>query len=162
LNYCSECGSKASQRIPDGDNRERSVCDQCGTIHYQNPKNVTGCILYWGNKVLLCKRAIEPRYGYWTLPAGFMENHETTREGAAREAYEEANATALNGYMARGEESLEVGLFEEKDVPWDELAFPVVTESLQRFFEDRTSTKVHVADIKGRPGTDIEIIRYST
>jgi len=84
-----------------------------------------------------------------------MENHETTREGAAREAYEE-------GYMARGEESLEVGLFEEKDVPWDELAFPVVTESLQRFFEDRTSTKVHVADIKGRPGTDIEIIRYST
>ena len=186
MNHCSECGSKTSQRIPEGDNRERFVCDQCDTIHYQNPKNVTGCILHWDNKVLLCKRAIEPRYGYWTLPAGFMENHETTMEGAAREAFEEANATAVNlrlfglynlprisqvyimflgelkdGYMASGEESLEVALFEEKDIPWDELAFPVVTESLQRFFEDRSSHKVHVADIRGRPGTDIEIIRHT-
>lgn len=186
MNFCSECGNKPTKRIPDADNRERHVCDQCNTIHYENPKNVVGCILHWQGKVLLCKRAIEPRYGYWTLPAGFMENEETTMEGAAREAQEEANATAENlrlfglynlprisqiyimfvgdlkdGYMATGEESLDVGLFEEKDVPWKELAFPVVVESLQRFFEDRACTKVQLADIRGRPGSDIEITRYT-
>lgn len=186
LNYCSECSASTEARIPDGDNRERKVCSQCGTIHYQNPKNIVGCILAWQNKVLLCKRAIEPRYGYWTLPAGFMENHETSMDGAAREAFEEANATALNlrffgiynlprisqvylmyhgelkdGYMATGEESLDVGLFSEDEIPWQELAFPVVTESLQRYFEDRPQQRVHVADIRGRPGTDIEIARFN-
>lgn len=185
MKYCSECGYETTTRIPDGDNRKRHVCDNCPTIHYQNPKNVCGCILAWDNKVLLCKRSIEPRYGYWTLPAGFMENNETTMEGAAREAFEEANATAVNlrlfglynlprisqvylmfqgelkdGYMKAGEESLEVGLFSEDEVPWSELAFPVVTESLQRYFEDRQNQLVHVADIKGRPNAKIEVTRY--
>lgn len=185
MKYCAECGQQTTTKIPEGDNRERQVCDACNTIHYQNPNNVCGCILGWQGKVLLCKRAIEPRYGYWTLPAGFMENKETTMEGAAREAFEEANATAVNlklfgmynlprisqvylmfhgelkdGYMKAGEESLDVGLFSPEEVPWDDLAFPVVTESLQRYFEDRPNHKVHVADIRGRPGADLEVTRY--
>lgn len=178
MQFCSECGQKTSARIPDGDNRQRQVCSACHTIHYQNPKNVCGCILEWQDKVLLCKRAIGPRYGFWTLPAGFMENGETTMEGAAREALEEANATALDlklfglynlprisqvylmfhgvlkdGYMSSGEESLEVALFRENEIPWDELAFPVVTESLQRYFKTRPDYSVHVADIFARPGS---------
>lgn len=185
MQYCSECGQRTTLKIPDGDNRERQVCESCNTIHYQNPKNVCGCILEWQGKVLLCKRAIEPRHGYWTLPAGFMENNETTMEGAAREAYEEAHATAADlqlfglynlprisqvylmfhgtlkdGYMKAGEESLKVGLFAETEIPWNELAFPVVTESLQCYFADRPVHKVHVADLRGRPGSDIEVIRY--
>ncbi len=184
MNYCPDCGGTTKPRIPEGDNRERQVCDQCNTIHYHNPKNVVGCILTWQDKVLLCKRAIEPRYGYWTLPAGFMENNETTMEGAAREAFEEANATAVDlkffglynlprisqvhimfvgelkdGYMATGEESLDVGLYAEDEIPWDELAFPVVKESLQRYFEERPNRSVHVADIRGKPGSEIEITR---
>lgn len=185
MKYCSDCGSATTTKIPAGDNRERQVCSDCQTIHYQNPNNVCGCILEWQNKVLLCKRAIEPRLGYWTLPAGFMENNETTMEGAAREAFEEANATALNltffglynlprisqvymmfvgklkdGYMKAGEESLEVGLFSQQEIPWEQLAFPVVTESLQRYFEDRPAHRLHIADIRGRPGASIEIIRH--
>lgn len=185
LKFCPACGKSTTDRIPEGDNRQRQVCDHCDFINYQNPKNVVGCILGWEEKVLLCKRAIEPRYGYWTLPAGFMENRETSMQGAAREAFEEANATAENlklfglynlprisqiyimfhgdlkdGYIATGEESLDVALFAREDIPWDELAFPVVTESLQRYFEERPNHQVHVADIKGRPGADIEIIRY--
>ncbi len=185
MQYCSDCSNKTSVKIPDGDNRERYVCEACNTIHYQNPKNVCGCILEWQGKVLLCKRAIEPRHGYWTLPAGFMENNETTMEGAAREAFEEAHATATDlrlfglynlprisqvylmfhgelkdGYMKAGDESLEVGLFTETEIPWDKLAFPVVTESLQRYFEDRPDHKVHVADIGGRHGSVINVTRY--
>jgi len=177
VQYCSECGHQTSAKIPDGDNRQRQVCNACHTIHYQNPKNVCGCILEWQDKVLLCKRAIEPRYGYWTLPAGFMENGETTMEGAAREAFEEANATAVNlqlfglynlprisqvylmfhgvlkdGYMLSGEESLKVGLFSEDEIPWDELAFPVVTESLQHYFKTRPDCSIQVVDIVARPG----------
>jgi len=130
LKYCAECGHQTTTKIPEGDNRERQVCDSCNTIHYQNPNNVCGCILEWQGKVLLCKRAIEPRYGYWTLPAGFMENKETTMEGAAREAFEEANATAVN-----------LKLFGMYNLP-------------------RINHKVHVADIRGRPGADIEVTRY--
>jgi len=184
LKYCSECGHTTQNRIPEGDNRERQVCDHCGFIHYQNPKNVVGCILQWQGKVLLCKRAIEPRLGYWTLPAGFMENNETSMQGAARESFEEANATALNlrlfglynlpgisqvyimfagdlkdGFIATGEESLEVRLFTEQDIPWEQLAFPVVTESLQRYFRNRDSTQVQLADIS-RQGDKIEIINH--
>lgn len=187
VNYCSECGNPTKNTIPQGDNRVRDVCESCNTIHYQNPKNVCGCILEWQGKILLCKRAIEPRYGYWTLPAGFMENNETTIEGAAREAFEEAHATAENltlfglynlprisqvylmfhgvlkdGYMKAGEESLEVGLFSQEEIPWSDLAFPVVVESLERYFEDQPNQRVHVADIRGRPGADIEVIRYQT
>lgn len=162
MNYCSQCGQPVSLRIPAGDNRERHVCDACGAIHYQNPKIVTGCIPVWEDKVLLCKRAIEPRLGYWTLPAGFMENGETSQAGAIREAVEEANANVavhdlytvfnlphinqvymffrgdlLDMNFSAGDESSEVELFEEDEVPWGQLAFPVVIETLKLFYQDR-------------------------
>ena len=162
MNFCSHCGARVQLRIPTGDNRERFVCDQCGTIHYENPKMVVGCIPEWGDRVLLCRRAIEPRYGKWTLPAGFMELGETAAQGAARETLEEASARVTIGDLytffnlphidqvylmfrarlldldyAAGSESLEVKLFEEHEVPWDELAFRTVSETLRLFFEDR-------------------------
>ncbi|ODS22792.1 ADP-ribose pyrophosphatase [Candidatus Endobugula sertula] len=164
MKYCSHCGNPVTLLIPQGDNRERFVCvDQhCEKIHYQNPCNITGCLPTYQNKVLLCKRAIEPRYGMWTLPAGFMENGETTEQGAIRESWEEANATlsidklyALynlpyinqvyffykaelkNTEFSPGEESLEVALFSEEEVPWEELAFSVVKKTLQHYFMDR-------------------------
>jgi ADP-ribose pyrophosphatase YjhB (NUDIX family) len=138
------------------------VCNVCNTVHYQNPKIVVGCIPVWEDKVLLCRRAIEPRYGLWTLPAGFMENGETSQEGAARETLEEATARVeverlyglynlphinqvylifrsrlLDLNYAPGSESLEVDLFRESEIPWDEMAFPVIRESLNIFFRDR-------------------------
>ena len=162
MKFCSECGHTVSEKIPDGDNRPRFVCDQCGVIHYQNPKIVTGCIAQWEDKVLLCQRAIEPRHGLWTLPAGFMENHESAEEGAKRETWEEACANvtlealyALYSiphisqvyllYRCRldnldfkpGPESLDVKLFSKADIPWDNLAFPVVHKTLTRFFLDQ-------------------------
>lgn len=158
MKFCSVCGHGVSLSIPPGDNRERFVCGSCGTVHYQNPRNVVGTVPVWDDKVLLCRRAIEPRYGYWTLPAGFMEMGETTAEAASRETLEEAGArvevqnlfSLLNVphvhqvhlfYMARlldldiaaGEESLEVKLFEESDIPWDEIAFPTVGQTLRSF-----------------------------
>lgn len=187
MRFCSACGHRVSLKIPAGDNRERYVCDQCETIHYQNPNPVVGCLLEWHGKILLCRRSIEPRYGYWTLPAGFMENGESTHEGAAREAFEEANATAeglrlfgvynlprisqvylmfqgvlKDGFSKAGDESLEVRLFKESEIPWEELAFPVVIESLQRFYDKRSvqTRQVHFADIHSRPGADIEIVRH--
>ncbi|PCE26484.1 NUDIX hydrolase [Burkholderia ubonensis] len=174
MKFCSVCGHEVIARIPPGDNRERFVCDQCGTIHYQNPRNVVGTVPVWGDQVLLCRRAIEPRYGFWTLPAGFMEMGETTAEAAARETLEEAGArvevqslfTLLNVphvhqvhlfYLARlvdpgfeaGEESLEVRLFDESDIPWDEIAFPTVSQTLRFFFADRAAGDygVHTGDI---------------
>ena len=162
MNFCSQCGAKVEVRIPEGDNRPRHVCDTCRTVHYQNPKIVVGCIPVWQEKVLLCRRAIEPRYGLWTLPAGFMENGETSQQGAARETLEEASARVeveglyalfnlphinqvylifrsrlLDLDFAAGEESLEVGLFEEHEIPWGEMAFPVIRESLLIYFKDR-------------------------
>lgn len=156
------CGSQVELKVPSGDNRERHVCITCGEIHYQNPKIVTGCIPVWEDKVLLCKRAIEPRYGLWTVPAGFMENGESTHAGAMRETLEEANARVeidelymtvnlplinqvymlfraqlLDLDFSAGEESLDVRLFGEDEIPWDELAFPTVEISLKRFFADR-------------------------
>ncbi len=161
MNFCSECGATVSLTTPGDDNRARHVCDTCGMIHYSNPKNVTGAILFKGNKVLLCKRAIEPRYGLWTLPAGFMENEETVRQGAARETFEEARAKAKHldlfalfslphisqVYMmyvgeldgneyAAGPESLEVRLFEYDEIPWDNLAFPVVKYCLEKYYKE--------------------------
>ncbi|MCA7945638.1 NUDIX hydrolase [Burkholderia vietnamiensis] len=174
MKFCSVCGHEVIARIPQGDNRERFVCDHCGTIHYQNPRNVVGTVPVWGDQVLLCRRAIEPRYGFWTLPAGFMEMGETTAEAAARETLEEASArveiqnlfTLLNVphvhqvhlfYLARlidpdyeaGEESLEVKLFDEADIPWDEIAFPTVSQTLRFFFADRAAGDygVHTGDI---------------
>ena len=162
MKYCSECGGKINISIPEGDNRPRHVCISCGVIHYQNPKMVVGCLIEHENKILLCKRAIEPRYGLWTLPAGFMENQETTMQAAQRETQEEAGAEVEiielftmfslphidQVYMlyranfkqpefSAGTESLEVKLFDEADIPWDEMAFPVITESLKRYFLDR-------------------------
>ena len=162
LKFCSQCGADVELRIPEGDNLLRFICIQCDTIHYQNPKIVTGCIPEWENKILLCKRAIEPRIGHWTLPAGFMENKETTLEAAMRETQEEANADVeilqlyalfniphisqvylifraklLNLDYKPGVESLDVQLFNEQDIPWDNIAFPVITETLKRYFIDR-------------------------
>lgn len=164
MKFCSHCGAALSYRVPPGDNRERAVCPACNRIHYQNPRIVAGCIPEWEGRVLLCRRAIEPRYGLWTLPAGFMENDETSMQAAARETLEEANArvevmdlyTLLNlphvnqVYMmfrsklidpdfSPGAESLEARLFKEQEIPWDELAFPTVRFTLEFFFSDRSS-----------------------
>ncbi len=161
MKYCSDCGDEVSQKIPAGDSRLRHVCNTCDSIHYHNPKIITGCLPFHEDRVLLCKRSIAPREGYWTLPAGFMENGETTAQGALRETREEANANAQivelytvfslphisQVYMFYrallsdldfhpGEETLETRLFSESEIPWDQLAFPVITETLQHWFED--------------------------
>ncbi len=174
MNFCSACGEKVHLVIPEGDNRHRYVCKSCQTIHYENPKIVTGCIAQWQDKILLCKRAIEPRYGLWTLPAGFMENQETNMQGAARETAEEANADVENmqlfcvfsiahinqvytmyrgdlvaGKASAGMESLDVALLAESEIPWQDIAFQVVNECLKLYFKDvkRGSFKVHYGDI---------------
>jgi len=174
LKYCANCAAPLVHRVPPGDNLPRYLCDSCGEIHYQNPKMVVGTVPEWEGRILLCRRAIEPRYGYWTLPAGFMENDETVGEGAMRETREEAGASIELGeafsmlsvphvnqvhvfYRASlsnlrfspGEESLEVALFEEKDIPWKEIAFRTVGLTLRLWFEDRArgSFGFHAADI---------------
>ncbi len=179
MKYCSQCGTPVSLRIPQGDNRPRYLCDACGVIHYQNPKIVAGCIAEAEGRILLCKRAIEPRYGLWTLPAGFMENGETTIQAAQRETLEEACARvevqalysifnlphidqvymffrgSLSGReFGPGDESLDVALFQESEIPWDRLAFPVVKETLKLYFSDRALGRyaVHVGDIERLPG----------
>ena len=175
MKFCSECGSAVALRVPEGDHLPRHVCPGCGTIHYQNPKMVVGCIPEWEGKVLLCRRAIEPKYGLWTLPAGFMENGETTLEGAARETWEEAGARIEIGslyslfnlpdinqvylmFRARlldldfqpGIESLETRLFTEAEIPWDEIAFRTVRTTLEHYFSDRRSGSFdfHFGDIR--------------
>lgn len=174
MNYCSNCGKSVVYKIPAGDNRERYLCEHCNTIHYQNPRIVTGCLPIWQDHVLLCKRAIAPRTGRWTLPAGFLENGETAQAGAIRETREEACADVTvsnlytvfslphisqiylfflaelrDGKFAAGEETLEAVLFDEANVPWDALAFPVIEETLQHYFEDRPTNRfpVHTRDI---------------
>lgn len=171
MNFCSNCGSAVSLRIPAGDSLPRYVCDTCSSIHYSNPKLVVGSIPEWEDRILLCRRAIEPRHGYWTLPAGFMEDNETTAEAAERETREEANATIELGamfslisvphisqvhiiYRARlmnldfhpGEESLDVALFREQDIPWDEIAFRTIHLTLRRYFDDRRAGGFHFHD----------------
>lgn len=177
MKFCSHCGSPVELKIPAGDNLPRHICIQCNTIHYSNPKIVAGCIAEWENRILLCKRAIEPRYGLWTLPAGFMENNETVAQAALRETLEEANARveaigiyALFNiphisqvyimYRARlidldfspGTESLETQLFSLEKLPWDQLAFPVISETLKRYCEDRKRGiyDLHTGDIQPR------------
>ena len=162
MKYCGYCGEKVVYRIPDGDNRPRYVCDACSTVHYQNPRVITGCVVTWNQKILLCKRAIEPRKGKWTLPAGFLENGETIEQGAARETREEANvivvpqglytifnlphisqiyvfyrAEITENNASAGEETEEVLMFSEDDIPWSELAFPVIGKTLELYFSDR-------------------------
>ncbi len=162
MNFCSNCGAAVERRIPPGDDRPRYVCGSCETIHYQNPLLVVGTVPTFAGKVLLCRRAIEPRLGYWTLPAGFMENGETLLAGALRESWEEARARLsgealyrlfdlphveqvyvffrghlIGGRHAPGPESSETALFSEEEIPWNELAFPVMFDVLKGFFEDR-------------------------
>lgn len=161
MKYCSQCGAAIIIKVPDDDNRERHVCSACETIHYRNPKIVAGCIPAWDDQVLLCRRAIQPRHGYWTLPAGFMELGETSLEAAVRETLEEANARVrVNDlYMVinlphvdqvymmfrsqlrdtdffPGPESQEVALFGEQDIPWDDLAFATIRETLRCYYAD--------------------------
>lgn len=174
MKYCSNCGAPVQFRVPPGDTLPRHVCNACRTVHYENPKIVSGCIPEWEGRILLCRRAIEPRYGRWTLPAGFMENGETTAEAAARETLEEANARVRVGELftlfnlprinqvylmfrahlqdldfGAGSESLEVGLFSEADIPWDDLAFLTIRETLALYFQDRRNGQFqfHFGDI---------------
>lgn len=160
--FCSQCGSPVARRVPDGDNRERDICDHCGAIHYQNPRMVVGTVPTWQGRILLCRRAIEPRYDTWTLPAGFMELGESTAQGAERETLEESGARIALGqlytvidvpqveqvhlfYLAQaqgpeldpGPESLEARYFDEAEIPWNDLSFRTVATTLQRYFEDR-------------------------
>lgn len=171
MKYCHQCASPLVSRIPEGDDKLRFCCDDCGSIFYQNPKNIVGTLPVYQDQVLLCKRAIEPRLGKWTLPAGFMENGESSLDGAIRETIEEAgaNVKVSNGslytlfnlpninqvYMffradmqdldfAAGAESLEVALFKEQDIPWDELAFPVVKSTLEYYFQDLATQRFPV------------------
>jgi ADP-ribose pyrophosphatase YjhB (NUDIX family) len=162
MKFCSNCGAPVALKVPAGDTLPRYVCDHCGTIHYQNPRMVVGCIPEWEDRVLLCRRAIEPRHGLWTVPAGYMENGETTFQGAIRETLEEANARVeidsiyalyniphinqvyilfrarlLDLDVKPGAETLEVKLMKETEIPWDQIAFASVRNTLTRYYEDR-------------------------
>jgi ADP-ribose pyrophosphatase YjhB (NUDIX family) len=164
MKFCSQCGAPVQQRVPEGDNLPRYVCDACGTIHYQNPRLVVGCVPEHAGAILMCRRAIEPRRGYWTVPAGFMENGETLQQAAARESREEALAEVVIGSLlsvvhvlhaeqvhvffradlpqpryGAGAESLEVRLFEPAEIPWSEIAFPSTEFTLRRYLEDRAA-----------------------
>ena len=178
MKFCSSCGNSVILQIPAGDDRERFVCTSCEDIHYINPRIIVGCVPVYEGRVLLCRRAIEPRMNYWTLPAGFMENGETTPEGAARETWEEARGRVSNlelyrvfdvpaisqvymfyrcdlddGSFGVGPESLETGLYSQQDIPWDQIAFPVVYETLQHYFADleRAHFPVRVSTVERRP-----------
>ena len=174
IKHCRACGGEIQYRIPADDNRERAVCTVCATIHYENPINVVGTVPVWGEQVLLCKRNIEPRWGKWTLPAGFLELGETTAEGAARETDEEAGARIELGplfsvlnvvragqvhlfYLATmrdttlnpGPETIEARLFREDEIPWEEIAFRTVRATLEAYFADRRTGRfgLHCGDI---------------
>ena len=179
MKFCSHCGSdRVSLGIPQGDHVPRYVCAACGTVHYQNPKVVVGCLPEWEDEVLLCRRAIEPRQGLWTLPAGFLENNETLHAGAARETLEEARARVEVGalytmislpqisqvyviFRARlvdldfgpGPESLDVRLFREEQIPWEELAFRTIGRTLRNYFLDRKqgAFPTRVSTLERRP-----------
>lgn len=174
IQHCRSCGSAVEHRVPPDDNRERAICPACGDIHYVNPINVVGTLPVWGEQVLLCRRAIEPRQGLWTLPAGFLELGETSAAGALRETDEEAGARVellglytvidvvragqihlfyrarmLDAHLSPGPETLEARLFSEHEVPWDEIAFRTVKETLECYFADRRSGRlgIHTLDI---------------
>ena len=176
MKYCTECASALELRVPEGDLLPRHVCPGCGLIHYQNPKLIVGCVAAWDQRILLCRRAIEPRLGLWTLPAGFMENGESTRQAACRETLEEACARVdidalfalvnvravdqvnvfyrgrlLDTDFAPGSESLETRLFAEAEIPWEELAFRSVTRCLEAYFADRRAGAFGVHDLEVAP-----------
>ena len=171
MRFCSHCGAGIERRRPSGDDRERAVCRACGTVHYENPKVVVGSVCTLGDRLLLCRRAIEPRRGFWTIPAGYLELGETAEAGAVREAWEEARARIeLDGLMAvysvvrigqvqllyrarllhadvaAGPESLEVRLVGWDEIPWDELAFPTVGWVLR-----------HARDLRGVAGPPVTV-----
>ena len=175
MKFCSNCGAAVTSKVPPGDSLPRFVCDACNTIHYQNPRMIVGCIPEWEDRILLCRRAIEPRHGLWTVPAGFMENGETTADGAIRETLEEANARVELGplyalyniphinqvYMlfrgrlldtdvSPGAETLETQLFKEEEVPWDQIAFASVRNALHHYYDDRRNGefKFHMGTIE--------------
>jgi ADP-ribose pyrophosphatase YjhB (NUDIX family) len=173
MKYCSHCGAKVVRQTPPTDNRERWVCERCDAVHYQNPILVVGCVAEKEGRILLCRRAIEPRHGYWTVPAGFMELGESLAGGAARETLEEACAEIEIGHLFAavdvidagqvhifftgrlkdgfgvGEESLESRLFTEQEIPWDELAFRSGRFALEKYFEDRGNNNgVHIHELR--------------
>jgi ADP-ribose pyrophosphatase YjhB (NUDIX family) len=173
MQFCSKCAARVTLKVPGDDNRERWICDDCDTVHYQNPLIVVGCVPEKDGKILLCKRAIEPRYGFWTVPAGFMELGESTAQGAARETLEEACAEVEIGHLfasvdvvdagqvhmfytakllgdfAAGEESLEVAMYSEAEVPWDDIAFHSGRYALQKYFEDKGQNNgVHIHELR--------------
>ena len=177
MKFCTSCGSPVRLQIPAGDDRERYVCTACELVHYTNPRVVVGCVPVYEGRVLLCRRAIEPRRNYWTLPAGFMENGETTVQGAARETWEEARARVSkldlyrvfdvpyisqvymcyrceldDGVYGVGPESLETALYQEAQIPWQDIAFPVVRQTLQEYFADADTGQfpVRVSSIERR------------
>ena len=179
IQFCTQCGSPVSFSIPAGDNRPRHICTHCTHIHYENPRLVVGCLAIWEGKILLCRRAIEPRLGYWTLPAGFMENGETTAQAAIRETQEEAGASIeidapclmvslahidqvhlfyrgrlLTPDYAAGEESLEVALVAPNEIPWQELAFRSVKLCLEQYLEDSQSGQFRFREAELLPISD--------
>lgn len=174
MKFCPDCGHSVTVKVPDGDHLPRHVCDACGTIHYHNPRIIAGCVIETKGKILLCKRAIEPRRGYWTIPAGFMENGESVQRAAARESVEEAlahvqigsllaivnvlhanqvhimfRAGLEDGRYGVGPESLETDLYEEQQIPWDQIAFRSVEFALRRYLEDRQAgvERTHFLDL---------------
>ena len=179
MKYCPSCAGEIELSTPEGDHLPRHTCTLCGTIHYQNPKIVSGCLPFYEDKVLLCKRAIEPRKGFWTLPAGFMENNESTEDGALRETREEANAevTLLHLYtltsivhvnqvqflylaemnsktFSPSIESEEVRLFSEEEIPWDHLAFQTINNALKYYFSDRKKQHYPLRQLEMRSNKD--------
>lgn len=188
MNYCSECSSdRLVHRLPQGDTKERTICDACGYIFYHNPKIVTGCILEWQQRILLCRRSIEPRANFWTVPAGFLENDESVIDAAAREAKEEAcveceglvmysfyNIRHVNqvyvlyrgsikgGRYGVGQESSDAMLYNEAEIPWEQIAFPIVAEALQLYFADRHrgAYSFHEGDIYKDDEGLIKVVRY--
>ncbi len=181
MNFCSHCGQPVIVEIPEGDHLPRYVCTACGTIHYQNPRIIAGCVIETEGKILLCKRAIEPRLGFWTIPAGFMENGESVQNAAAREAVEEALAHVQIGSLLAivnvlhahqvhimfraqlieptfgvGPESLETELYDEADIPWPNIAFRSVEFALRRYLQDRRDgvERMHFEDLDLRTSSE--------
>jgi len=173
MKYCSNCGDRVAQKVPEGDTKTRWVCGACEIVHYQNPKIVVGCVPEIDGRILLCKRAIEPRYGYWTVPAGFMEIGETIAEGAARETLEEACAEVEIGHLfasvdvpeagqvhlfftarlvgdfAAGHETLEAELYSRDEIPWDDIAFRSGHFALKKYLDDAGSNNgVHLHEVR--------------
>jgi len=180
MKFCSECAQPVTIAIPAGDNRERYVCRNCGTTHYQNPRIVAGCVPEYQGTILLCKRAIEPRSGYWTVPAGFMEFDETVAQAAARETLEEAEAQVEMGALiaivdvlqakqvhiffagtlnepnfGAGHETLAADLFKPDDIPWDDIAFPSIRIALEQFLHNRKTGREELC-IRTAPGRPVD------